>query len=226
MPRLITSGRIKAATLIAAAFLTIGCGGGDDGAPSSAPQTNPPPVTATNAPPTIQGQPGTSVLAGQAYSFQANANDPNGDALTFSAANLPSWASLNASTGRLSGTPTATDVGTYAAITISVSDGKASASLAPFSISVTATGSGSATLSWVAPTQNTDGSALTDLSSYRIEYGRSATDLSQSVTISNPSVSTYVVENLTSGAWYFAVVAVNAGGVSSSLSNVASKTIS
>ena len=39
-------------------------------------------------------------------------------------------------------------------------------------------------------------------------------------------MSRFVVENLTSGTWYFAVVAVNASGVSSSLSNVGSKTIS
>jgi hypothetical protein len=39
-------------------------------------------------------------------------------------------------------------------------------------------------------------------------------------------VNRYVVENLSSGTWYFAVVAVNAAGVSSPLSNTASKTVS
>ncbi len=218
--------RQRFALALITALLLAGCGGGGDDSPSSSPQTDPDPPAATNSPPTIQGQPSTSVLAGQSYSFQPTANDPNGDALTFSATNLPSWLSVNASTGRLSGTPAAGDVGTYSGITLTVSDGKASASLTAFNLTVSAVGSGSATVSWVAPTQNTDGSALTDLAGYAILYGRSASDLSLSVNISNPSLSTYVVENLTSGAWFFAVVAINSNGTSSVPSNVATKTIS
>lgn len=216
---------LRVAVLTFAAVVVSGCGGGDGESASSAPQTSPPP-TGSNAPPTIQGQPGTTVLAGQAYSFQPVANDANGDTLTFSATNLPAWASVNASTGRVTGTPAAGDVGTYAGIAISVSDGTASASLAAFSITVTAVGAGNATVSWTPPTQNTDGSALSDLKSYRILYGRSANDLSQAISVDNASISTYVVENLTSGAWFFTVVAVNSSGVSSEFSNVASKTIS
>lgn len=167
-----------------------------------------------------------TVLAGQKYSFQPVASDPNGDALSFSASNLPSWGSLDAATGRLSGVPGLDQVGTYPNISISVTDGSTTVSLHAFSITVTATGSGSATVSWAPPTENEDGSALTDLASYLIVYGRSVDDLSLTLPIPNPSVSSYVVENLTSGAWYFAVVAVNAKGVSSNLSAIGSKTIS
>jgi hypothetical protein len=35
-----------------------------------------------------------------------------------------------------------------------------------------------------------------------------------------------VVENLSAGTWYFAVVSVNSAGVTSSLSNTSNKTIS
>jgi hypothetical protein len=165
------------------------------------------------------------VLAGQSYSFQPSAGDANGDGLTFSAANVPTWASFNSTTGRLTGTPSAGDVGSYSGIIITVSDGTATASLASFSVAVTAIGTGSATLSWVPPTLNDDGSALTDLAGYQILYGLSADDLSQNVAVQNSSVSTYVVENLTAGSWYFAVIAVNTAGVTSGLSNVASKKI-
>ena len=113
----------KAGCLIAIALLVAGCGGGgDEGTAQSAPQ-NPGPG-GSNAPPTIQGQPGTSVVAGQAYSFRPTATDPNGDTLTFTAANLPDWASLNQSTGMVSGTPTSADVGTYSSITIMNRDRK------------------------------------------------------------------------------------------------------
>jgi hypothetical protein len=217
-------GRQARTTFVAALALTVlaGCGGGggDDGTPATGGPGG------GNAPPTIQGQPSANVMAGQAYSFQPSASDPNGDTLTFSVTNLPAWATFNASTGRLTGTPSATDVATYSNIGISVSDGQASASLNAFAITVADTVVGSATLQWTPPTENSDGSSLTNLAGYRVHYGRSPTQLSQTVEITNSSLSTYVVENLSSGTWYFAVVTVNTGGTTSVLSNVAAKTIS
>ena len=79
----------------------------------------------TNQPPTISGSPATSVTVAQAYSFTPSASDPDGQALTFSIVNKPSWAAFNTSTGRLSGTPAAANAGTYSGIAISVSDGAA-----------------------------------------------------------------------------------------------------
>jgi hypothetical protein len=213
----------KAGCVIAMALLAAACGGGGDGETASAP-VNPGPG-GSNAPPTIQGQPGTSVVAGQAYSFSPTATDPNGDALTFTATNVPAWASFNQSTGAVSGTPTGTDVGTYSNIRITVSDGTASATLAAFAITVTDLGTGAATLSWTPPTQNSDGSALTNLAGYLITYGRSASALDRSISLSNPSLNSFVVDNLSSGTWYFAISAVNAAGVSSAATNIASKTI-
>ena len=98
-------------------------------------------ITVTDAPnraPTITGSPATTVIAGQAYSYTPYANDADGDPLTFSIQNRPVWATFSSTTGRLSGTPTSTQVGNYSNIVISVSDGTASASLAPFSVAVTA----------------------------------------------------------------------------------------
>jgi hypothetical protein len=39
---------------------------------------------------------------------------------------------------------------------------------------VTAISNGRATLSWTAPTENTDGTTLANLAGYRIRYGTSA----------------------------------------------------
>lgn len=215
----------KAGCLVAIALLVAACGGGDDKSATSAPQNPGPGPGGGNAPPTIQGQPGTSIVAGQAYSFRPTANDANGDTLTFTASNLPDWASINQSTGAVSGTPTSTDVGTYSGITITVSDGSATASLTAFAITVTDISTGSATLSWTPPTQNSDGSTLTNLAGYRITYGRSANVLDRSISLTNPSLNTYVVENLSAGTWFFSVTSVNSEGTASSSSNVASKTI-
>jgi hypothetical protein len=175
--------------------------------------------------PTISGSPQTSVIAGDAYSFTPTSTDPSGGTLTFSIKNAPSWASFNSATGELSGTPTAADVGTSANIIISVSDGKTSASLPAFPIAVTENATGSVTLNWMAPSENTDGTPLTDLAGYYLYYGRSANAMTETVRISNSGVLTYVLSNLSPGTWYFAVTAYTTADVQSGQSAVASETL-
>lgn len=87
-------------------------------------------------------------------------------------------------------------------------------------------GTGYATLSWVAPTQREDGTALTDLAAYRIHYGQSSGDLGQVVELRDPTVTGYTLQGLGTGTWYFTVSAVDSAGRESSPSNLASKTIS
>lgn len=178
-----------------------------------------------NRAPTISGTAPTSVNVGSAYSFQPTAADADGDTLTFSISNKPSWATFSTSSGRLSGTPSATAAGTYPNIVISVTDGKASTSLPAFSIAVNQAATQSATLSWTAPTQNTDGSQLTNLAGFRIYYGTSSTALNQTIQVANPSVSTYVIDGLAPATYYFAVRAYTSGGAESANSNVASKSL-
>ena len=84
----------------------------------------------------------------------------------------------------------------------------------------------SATLSWEAPTTDTNGSALTNLAGYRIYYGSSETGLTQLVSLDTVSTQTYVIDNLTPGTWFFAIRAVTENGVESAMSDVVSKTIS
>lgn len=212
-------------TAISATLLATACGGGGGDA-STGQQTTPPPGAANHAP-TISGSPPTSATVGTAYSFTATASDSDGDTLTYSVANNPAWMSINASTGQLTGTPTAT--GSFANITISVSDGKGgTANLSGFSVAVSAASSGggtsSVTLNWAAPTTNSDGTALTNLSSYKILYGTDASNLDQSKSIPS-TVNSAVIDNLASGTWYFAVVSVNASGTESAPTNVASANI-
>ena len=190
--------------------------------PAAQPPTGSTPV---NEAPSIAGAPPTSVLAGTQFSFTPSANDHNGDALAFSITNRPSWATFDSSNGRLQGTPSAGDVGTYANIVIRVSDGTTTASLPAFSVNVTAVANGSATLSWVPPTQNEDGSALTNLAGYKVHWGTSSGGYTNNVTISNPGITTYMVENLVSGTYYFATSSFTTSGLTSGFSNEARKTI-
>ena len=180
----------------------------------------------TNQPPTISGTPPASVNAGSAYSFTPTAKDPEGKTLAFSITNKPAWAAFSTTTGRLSGTPSSAQTGTYSNIVIKVSDGSATASLRAFSIVVSSTTTnGSATLSWTPPTRNTDGSTLTNLAGYRILYGTSPGSPNRTIQVANPGTSRYVVENLAAGTWYFSVRAYSTGGAESTASNTASKSV-
>jgi len=162
---------------------------------------------------------------GEAYSFTPGASDPEGDTLTFSVQNMPLWATFESATGKLSGIPTLGDVGTYNGVTISVTDGPNSASLAAYSITVSQVSLGSATLSWTPPTQNDDGSTLTDLAGYKIYYGTNQGNYSTTIQINNPGIATYVVENLTPTTYYFVATAFNSSGVESAFSGEAIKVV-
>ena len=174
---------------------------------------------------TISGSPPASVNAGAAYSFTPTASGPSGAALTFSIQNQPTWASFNAANGALTGTPGAAYVGTYSNIMISVSSGGASASLPAFTISVNQFSNGTASLSWTPVTRNSNGTVLANLAGYRVHYGTSANAMNTVVNLSNPSLTNYLVTNLSSGTWYFGITAYTSKGVEGDLSNVGQKTI-
>lgn len=208
----------------AMALLLSGCWklGEDAGPPSGNP---PPPPPTTNNPPSINGQPPAVATMGTNYTFTPIASDPDGDMLTFSIQNRPGWVTFNPATGGITGMPTLGDIGTHSDIRISVSDGRASAALPMFSIDVTQTAQGSATLSWIPPTMNTDGTPLTDLTAFKIYYGFSPGNYANQIRIDNPGLSTYVVENLAPNTYYFVATAVKASGAESFFSNMAIKTV-
>jgi hypothetical protein len=84
---------------------------------------------------------------------------------------------------------------------------------------------GTATLSWTAPTENTNGTPLTNLAGYHIYYGTSAGAWTSTITILDPTETSYVVDGLAGGTYYFAIVAFNSEGDDGPQSNVGSKKI-
>lgn len=182
------------------------------------------PSEAENQPPTVDGSPAPEADVGYLYDFSPTASDPDGDPLSFSIRNKPAWAAFETPTGRLRGTPTDADVGSYSGIEITASDGAASASLAPFSVVVNdpAAENLSVTLSWTPPIERADGTALTDLAGYRIYYGADSAQLDQVIGVDDAGLSTYVISGLPAGTWYFAMTALDAGGLESGPSAIAS----
>lgn len=97
------------------------------------------------------------------------------------------------------------------------SGGSGAASLSQSS-SLPTVSNGTATLQWLPPTENTDGSPLTNLAGYDIHYGTQSHSYTETIQVANPGIATYVVDNLTPGTYYFAVSAISAGGTESPLS--------
>ena len=101
-------------------------------------------------------------------------------------------------------------------------------------------GVSSATLTWDAPNQDLSGACI-NVASYQINYGTSATNLSQTATVPAGSVSctdsgttnacgpiqscTYPVAKLPAGTWYFTVQVTDTSGQHSGDSSVASDSV-
>ena len=78
---------------------------------------------------------------------------------------------------------------------------------------------GNARLTWTAPTKNMDGTNLTGITGYRIEWGRG--DFANSITVTGTE---YVVPGLTAGEWQFRVRAL-AGSVVGQPTEAVSKAV-
>ena len=95
----------------------------------------------TNDAPVISGTPSMTVAEDEEYSFTPTVTDADvDDTHTFSISHMPSWAMFDTTTGALTGTPSKTDSGEYAGVSITVTDSEsASASLTAFTITVSNT---------------------------------------------------------------------------------------
>jgi hypothetical protein len=78
-------------------------------------------------------------------------------------------------------------------------------------------------LNWVAPTENVDGSSLTDLAGYRIYYGIDSRDYGDMVELIDPAATGHTL-TLVSGDYYLAMTALDLEGNESAYSNEVLKT--
>jgi hypothetical protein len=139
--------------------------------------------------------------------------------LTLSADVRPGWATFDPATGSLSGTPTEHDVGRSSAVVIRATDGEATVALA-FTIQVLRGALGSASLLWAPPTENEDGTPLVDLAGYKLYWGTTENVYPHSVTLMNPGITRYLVEELAPATWHFAITSINRQGIESGYSNL------
>lgn len=216
------------ATIVSASAALTGCNGSDDsataaqatgaaGATGSSSSVAPGTAVSTGSGPSLEGTAITTAIVGSAYSFQPQVSAANNAPVTFSITNKPAWTTFNTATGQLSGTPSGADVGSYGGIQITASDTSGVASLPAFAIAVSApaAGASSVNLTWSAVTLNSDGSPVTDLKGYKIHYGTQSQNYTGAISVDNPTLTTYLVNSLPAGKYYFAVTAYNSAGLES-----------
>ena len=168
----------------------------------------------------ISGAPNRQVIANQSYWFRPTARGAAGAVMKFGISNKPPWSVVNSATGEVMGTPQSTDVGAYHGVTVTVTAGTQMRALS-FDIEVVQVGTNSLMISWLAPTENEDGTPLTNLAGYRIRYGIQSGNYSSEVKIDNAGLATYVINGLAAGTYYLVLSAVNANGGESTPSNEA-----
>jgi hypothetical protein len=130
--------------------------------------------------------------------------------------------SATSSTGTTSSTAPQTVADTAPASTTTTTTSGSTTTSPP---STTTASSSSVTLGWVAPTENSNGTPITDLAGYKIHYGTASQEYTQVVSLANPSLSRYVVDSLTSGTYYFAITAYNSQGTESAFSGEITTTL-
>jgi hypothetical protein len=208
-----------------AAALAVCHGCGSDGPTQSStksPAAAPAPV---NSAPSISGDASAYARVDVAYDYKPTASDRDGDSLKFTADNLPPWATIDAVSGEIRGTPAADDVGAYESISITVADASHKTTSDPFTITVLDAVRGVVSLRWDTPMSKVDGSPLDDLGGYRIVYGRHADDLDHSELIASGDTNELELTNLDSGIWYFAIIAVSSSGLEGPPTTAAMKSI-
>lgn len=177
---------------------------------------------AANMAPSITGDPDTQVAPGEVFYFKPVAWDPDGTSFRFRIENKPSWASFNTYTGELTGRPSVS--GVYRDIVISATDGKLARELPAFSIVVAEHTTKMASLSWLPPSTNTDGSTLLNLGGYRIYHGTGGGALPRQITV-GPGMTSYTFDDLPRGTHYFSITSFTVQGVESARSPAVKKAI-
>lgn len=208
------------------------CSSGSGGYPAQAPGETSPSSSSPPATPPSESGLAVTITSPNAAAIETTDGQMKitGTANSDVGVSSVSWISNTGVTGTASGTSSweiqsiPLEMGANT-ITVTATDAAGDTTTDEITISRESTVKGAATLSWVAPTQRTDGTPLTNLAGYTISYGRMSGVYDYTIDVPNPGITTYVVENLVPGEWYFSLKAYDATGLESELSNEALRQI-
>ena len=153
------------------------------------------------------------------------ATDPEADAISFTIANKPAWASFDPSTGTLEGQPSIADIGSYPNITISATDGLLRGLAERVQDRRGEHGAG-LDRAQLGPADGA-GRRLAADEPRRLQrlLGHRARPLPESRGDPESGVATHVIDELPPGTYYLVATAYDAHGIESDFSNVATHTI-
>jgi len=226
--------QIRNIVLCTLATLTLAaCGGGEAGSSSAAAAATTSDATASDSSASLvssnvgmidrsQGIDTTATTATVANTGAASTGATVASSTSSSSGTASSVTTTTANTTPASGTTSGTTSVTGTTTTTTTTVAANNKSTAPVK---TTTTNGVATLDWLPPTENSDGSALTNLAGYTVYYGTSPGSLTQSIKVTNPGLTAYTVTNLSTGTWYFAVTSYSSTGVESTRTGTVSTTI-
>lgn len=165
----------------------------------------------------IAAQPSVNLSAADAVvpkggSTQLSWSSSNAESCSASA----DWSGAKATSGSQSVGP----INAKATFTLTCSNGVGQNAATTISVAV----NDSLILSWQTPTENVDGTALTDLAGFKLYYGTSSGSYSDSLNIAGPSTTSYTL-TLPSGEYYFAMTALDDDGNESGYSNEVVRTV-
>jgi Calx-beta domain len=175
------------------------------------------------------GHPASAIInvVGSGTSTSGSASGSSSGGTTTASTGGSSGGTTTASTGGSSGGTTTASTGSSSGGTSASTSGSSSGTTtsASGSSSGSTIGTSTATLSWSPPTENSNGTALTNLVGYNIYYGTSTGAMINKIALNTVGVTNYVIQNMNSGTWYFAMTAVNGDGTESVTSSAVQVTL-
>ncbi len=171
-----------------------------------------------NSPPSFQGSVNYLIKVNEVIDTQLNASDPDGDTLTYTTFNFPTWLTLDSNTGKITGTPTDHDIGTYSDIRISISDGNNTVTAGPYTIRVTDE-LFSIEINWMEVTQDVNGNDIDNIAGYKIYIKDTLTNYDQEAMVEGSSKTSHDINRLAPGTYNVTVSSLLASGLESEQSD-------
>ena len=213
------SANLKAALAAALLLLLVGCSGAAEKAAEELAPEDPPldPPADPPAPPPPPGADPTASLSAASTLIDSGTSTT----LTWSSSNATGCTASGGWSGA-KGTSGSEPVGplTAAATFTLTCSGSGSNAVAMITVNV----NGTMNVSWVAPTENVDGSPLGDLARYKIYYGDQSRNYLGSVDVTDPNATSFDL-TLASGDYFVAMTAWDGDDNESAYSNEVLKTV-
>ena len=170
----------------------------------------------SNQAPTYKDVSNHLVEAGETVFIELHASDPEEKPLNYSVYNMPTWLSLNPSTGTITGTPSLQDIGLYEGIKIDIRDNITS--VGPFFIQVEEE-LFDVNISWSQVTEDINNDAINNIAGYKIYMEESSARFNSIITVEGSTETSFTIKRLAPSSYTFTMTAYLTSGLESKSSS-------